>query len=108
MVYVNADGTVGDGGRPRTRNPLKLLTGFLSSLLELVTLFFRAVTNPPDRLTNGRRRTTYAERQGVRRPNPSGGRGLGGGDGDSGGRRRANIRGVNKLGDPKAICGTGG
>jgi len=95
MVYVNADGSVGDGSRPRTRNPFKLLLGLVTGVIDVIALFFRAVTNPPDRLTEGRRRrTTYNERQGIRRPTSGGGGG--------------NVRGMKKLCDPKAMAGAGG
>ena len=52
MVYVNADGTVGDGTRPRTKNPFKIIASILTGILDIAVLFVRSVTNPPDRLTD--------------------------------------------------------
>eukprot|EP00978_Attheya_sp_CCMP212_P008108 scaffold18862_cov55-Attheya_sp.AAC.7 len=95
MVYVGADGNVAERRSPWR---FSIVTDFFTGILNFITLFFSAVTNPPDRrLTQGRGRTTYAERQGVRKPS-SGGAKLGGGKG-------SNIRGVKNLGE---ACGAAG
>ena len=61
---------------------------------DFVGLFFRTLTASPSTLENerGQRRTTYTERQGIRR---------GGGGGG------ANIRGCNSLGTARAAGGGG-
>eukprot|EP00561_Arcocellulus_cornucervis_P002834 CAMPEP_0185825614 /NCGR_PEP_ID=MMETSP1322-20130828/31134_1 /TAXON_ID=265543 /ORGANISM="Minutocellus polymorphus, Strain RCC2270" /LENGTH=92 /DNA_ID=CAMNT_0028523337 /DNA_START=16 /DNA_END=294 /DNA_ORIENTATION=+ len=92
MVYITADGSV-DGGRSRSRNPFKLLANLLMGLINGILLFVRTISTPPERLPEGQRRTTYNERQGIRRSSSGGG---------------ANIRGMKKLGDPKAMAGGGG
>eukprot|EP00970_Alexandrium_tamarense_P014708 scaffold4296_cov144-Alexandrium_tamarense.AAC.2 len=63
-------------------------------VFDFVGLFFRTLTANPAVLEaeRGQRRTTYAERQGVRRSGGSGGGG-------------SNIRGVNRLGCAKAGMG---
>ncbi|KAL9185527.1 hypothetical protein ACHAXT_003304 [Thalassiosira profunda] len=89
MVYINADGTT---STTRKRGFFSLIRDFVAGIFDFMGLFFRTLTASPSALEaeRGQRRTTYAERQGVR------GRGQGG----------ANIRGVNRLGTAK--CGAGG
>ncbi|KAL3782434.1 hypothetical protein HJC23_006007 [Cyclotella cryptica] len=94
MVYVNSDGTVGG---TRRRRPLRFIADLISGIFDFVGLFFRTLTASPATLQaeRGQRRTTYAERQGVRRSGGTGDRGGGG----------ANIRGVKNLGCAKAGMG---
>jgi hypothetical protein len=94
MTYVGADGNV-----VKKRSPwrLSIVTDFLSSIFRIVIIFFQSMTAPRDRYrTSSRQRRTYAERQGIRRP-----------DENSGGRR-ANVRQLRNLGDASAPCGGGG
>ncbi|KAL3771603.1 hypothetical protein ACHAWO_012336 [Cyclotella atomus] len=93
MVYINSDGTV--GGPRKRRSPLRFVYDLISGLFDFVGLFFRTLTASPAALEaeRGQRRTTYSERQGVRRANNGGG---GGG---------ANVRGVKNLGCAKAGMG---
>mmetsp|Transcript_4402 Transcript_4402/g.9858 ORF Transcript_4402/g.9858 Transcript_4402/m.9858 type:complete len:93 (-) Transcript_4402:460-738(-) len=91
MVYINSEGGVSER---RKRSPFGLLRDFIVGVFDFVGLFFRTLTANPAVLEaeRGQRRTTYAERQGVRRSGGSGGGG-------------SNIRGVNRLGCAKAGMG---
>mmetsp|Transcript_12249 Transcript_12249/g.17651 ORF Transcript_12249/g.17651 Transcript_12249/m.17651 type:complete len:95 (+) Transcript_12249:131-415(+) len=94
MVYIGADGRV-----VKKRSPwrLSIVTDFLSSIFQLILVFFQSMTAPRDRYrTLGEQRRTYAERQGVRRP------------GENTGANRANVRQLRNLGDASAPCGGGG
>lgn len=92
MVYINGDGTTSDTPKKKKWG-LSLLTDFVAGVFDFVGIFFRTLTSNPATLQSerGQRRTTYAERQGVRR-------GGGGGGG-------ANIRGVSRLGTARAAAG---
>jgi hypothetical protein len=93
MVYINSDGTV--GGPRKRRGPFKFVYDVIAGLFDFVGLFFRTLTASPAALEaeRGQRRTTYSERQGIRRS---------GGPGGNGG---ANVRGVKNLGCAKAGMG---
>mmetsp|Transcript_6778 Transcript_6778/g.16684 ORF Transcript_6778/g.16684 Transcript_6778/m.16684 type:complete len:97 (-) Transcript_6778:424-714(-) len=95
MVYINSDGTT--SATRKRRWGLNLVRDFVTGIFDLVGLFFRTLTASPSALENerGQRRTTYAERQGVRR----------GGGGTTGGGGGSNIRGVSKLGTARAAAG---
>jgi hypothetical protein len=94
MTYIGADGHV-----VKKRSPwrLSIISDFLSSILRIIVIFFQSMTAPRDRYreTSSQRRT-YAERQGIRRP-----------DENSGGSR-SNVRQLRNLGDSSAPCGGGG
>ncbi|KAL7529249.1 hypothetical protein ACHAWF_002901 [Thalassiosira exigua] len=94
MVYINSEGTVSDTRKRKWG--LSLVRDLFVGIFDFVGLFFRTLTASPAALESerGQRRTTYAERQGVRR----GGGGGGGGGG-------ANIRGVSRLGTARAAAG---
>jgi hypothetical protein len=85
---------------------LSIVTDLLAGVWNFIVIFFKTMTTPKDRIPaiyQRRARTTYAERQGVRRPNngSDNGNGQGGGGG-------ANIRGMKNLGTAQAPCGGGG
>jgi len=90
MVYISSEGNVGE---TRKRGPLSIVRDFVVGIFDFVGLFFRTLTANPAVLESerGRRRTTYTERQGVRRPGGSGG--------------GPNIRGVNRLGCARTAAG---
>lgn len=92
MVYINADGTASDTPKKKKWG-LSLIVDFFVGVFDVVGIFFRTLTASPAILESerGQRRTTYAERQGVRQ-------GGGGGGG-------ANIRGVGRLGTARAAAG---
>ena len=94
MVYINSEGTV--GGTRKRRGPFRFIADLIAGIFDFVGLFFRTLTASPSALEaeRGQRRTTYAERQGVRR---AGGPNAGGGG--------ANVRGVKNLGCAKAGMG---
>jgi len=50
MVYVRADGSVGK--RERSRNPFRLLSNLIFGVLDVVSLFIRTLTTPPERLAD--------------------------------------------------------
>mmetsp|Transcript_20651 Transcript_20651/g.37309 ORF Transcript_20651/g.37309 Transcript_20651/m.37309 type:complete len:96 (-) Transcript_20651:453-740(-) len=94
MVYINSEGTVSDTRKRKWG--LSIIRDFVVGVFDFVGIFFRTLTASPAALQTerGHRRTTYSERQGVRR----GGGGGGGGGG-------SNIRGLNRLGSAKAAAG---
>lgn len=95
MVYINADGTTSDTRKRKWG--LSIIRDFVVGIFDFIGIFFRTLTSSPSALEaeRGQRRTTYAERQGVRRS--------GGGGGGSGGG--SNVRGLNRLGAAKAAAG---
>ncbi|KAL3781494.1 hypothetical protein ACHAW5_003488 [Stephanodiscus triporus] len=96
MVYITSEGTLSE--TKKRKWGLSIIRDLIVAFFDLVGLFFRTLTASPAALETerGQRRTTYAQRQGVRRS--------GGGPGASGGGG-ANIRGVNRLGCAKAGAG---
>ena len=89
MVYISADGSLSS---TRKRTIFGFLSDLVTGTIETVLLFFRTITHGTQAL-EGRRRSTYAERQMASR--------------SSGRRPRGpNIRGVKNLGD--ANCPVGG
>lgn len=92
MVYIASDGSLAE--TKKRKWGLSILRDLILGVFDFVGLFFRTLTASPATLESerGQRRTTYAQRQGVR----PGGRGGGGG---------ANIRGINRLGCAKAGAG---
>jgi len=92
MVYINADGTASDTPKKKKWG-ISLIADLVFRVFDFVGIFFRTLTASPAALESeqGQRRTTYAERQGVR-----------GGGGGGGG---ANIRGVGRLGTARAAAG---
>jgi len=99
MVFIGSDGNVTEH---RTKWRLSIVTDIFWGVANGVLLFFRALTTSPARITSNVTRSTYAQRQGIRRPNTSG---SGVSESAGGG---ANIRGVRNLGTPRAMCGGGG
>mmetsp|Transcript_2313 Transcript_2313/g.3244 ORF Transcript_2313/g.3244 Transcript_2313/m.3244 type:complete len:97 (-) Transcript_2313:628-918(-) len=95
MVYIGADGNLQERRSPWR---FSIITDALKGIWGLITLFFGTVSGPPNRIEENRSRTTYAERQGIRRVNPSS---RGGGGGTTGG----NVRGVRNLGEACAPAG---
>lgn len=87
MVYINSGGEVG-GSRKRKGFGLSLIRDFIVGIFDFIGLFFRTLTASPSTLEaeRGQRRTTYAQRQGIRGP------------GGGGGGGRSNVRGVCNLG----------
>eukprot|EP00560_Eucampia_antarctica_P006458 CAMPEP_0197823528 /NCGR_PEP_ID=MMETSP1437-20131217/872_1 /TAXON_ID=49252 ORGANISM="Eucampia antarctica, Strain CCMP1452" /NCGR_SAMPLE_ID=MMETSP1437 /ASSEMBLY_ACC=CAM_ASM_001096 /LENGTH=105 /DNA_ID=CAMNT_0043422749 /DNA_START=38 /DNA_END=355 /DNA_ORIENTATION=- len=102
MVYIRSDGSMEDQRSPWR---LSIVSDFLYGVIDICRIFFESISQRPDQLRNGNRRTTYTERQGIRRPTPGSSGGGSGGSGSSGGARRSNIRGVKDLG---AACAPGG
>mmetsp|Transcript_24645 Transcript_24645/g.53165 ORF Transcript_24645/g.53165 Transcript_24645/m.53165 type:complete len:96 (+) Transcript_24645:125-412(+) len=94
MVYINSDGTTSDTRKRKWG--LNIIRDFVVGVFDFVGLFFRTLTASPAALESerGQRRTTYSERQGVRRS--------GGGSGSGGG---SNIRGISRLGTARAAAG---
>mmetsp|Transcript_38038 Transcript_38038/g.65007 ORF Transcript_38038/g.65007 Transcript_38038/m.65007 type:complete len:96 (-) Transcript_38038:118-405(-) len=94
MVYINSDGTTSETRKRKWG--LSIIRDFVVGIFDFVGIFFRTLTASPAALEaeRGRRRTTYAQRQGVRRS--------GGGGGGGGG---ANVRGLNRCGTAKAAAG---
>lgn len=93
MVYINSEGNLSDTRKRKWG--LSIIRDLVVGIFDFVGIFFRTLTASPSALEaeRGQRRTTYAERQGVRR---SGGGGGGGG---------SNVRGLNRLGSAKAAAG---
>ena len=87
MVYINSGGEVG-GSRKRKGFGLGLIRDFIEGIFDFIGLFFRTLTASPSTLEaeRGQRRTTYAQRHGIRGP------------GGGGGGGRSNVRGVCNLG----------
>eukprot|EP00584_Thalassiosira_punctigera_P021196 CAMPEP_0172552940 /NCGR_PEP_ID=MMETSP1067-20121228/47281_1 /TAXON_ID=265564 ORGANISM="Thalassiosira punctigera, Strain Tpunct2005C2" /NCGR_SAMPLE_ID=MMETSP1067 /ASSEMBLY_ACC=CAM_ASM_000444 /LENGTH=95 /DNA_ID=CAMNT_0013341017 /DNA_START=195 /DNA_END=482 /DNA_ORIENTATION=+ len=94
MVYINSDGSTSETRKRKWG--LGIIRDLIVGVFDFVGIFFRTLTATPSALEEerGRRRTTYAERQGVRRS--------GGGGGGGGG---SNVRGLNRLGSAKAAAG---
>mmetsp|Transcript_71812 Transcript_71812/g.208030 ORF Transcript_71812/g.208030 Transcript_71812/m.208030 type:complete len:88 (-) Transcript_71812:207-470(-) len=86
MPYINQDGTI--GGR---KSFGRLVVDFFQGIIDIVALFFSAITNPPQRIES---RSTYGQRNNGRSYTSSGGRPGG-----------SNIRGVRHLGDAQARMG---
>jgi len=100
MVYIRGDGNVDERRSPWR---FSIITDFLNGVWNFIALFFASVSQSTAQLHNGPS-STYAQRQGVRRPNDrssSGGNRLGGGNAT----RRTNIRGVRNLGTACAPSG---
>lgn len=90
MVYVGSDGNV---VQKRTIWRFSIITDVLLGTFDIVMLFFRTISNPPSRDRNQSNRTTYVQRQGVRRPR--------------GGPRGSNIRTGTQLGSTQHPIGGG-
>jgi hypothetical protein len=92
MVYINSEGNV--SGTRKRKFGLSIIRDFIVGICDFVGLFFRTLTASPATLEaeRGQRRTTYAQRQGIR--------GLSGGSGGG-----SNVRGVNRLGCAKGGAG---
>mmetsp|Transcript_24029 Transcript_24029/g.56811 ORF Transcript_24029/g.56811 Transcript_24029/m.56811 type:complete len:93 (-) Transcript_24029:2221-2499(-) len=85
MVYVDANGNVG-GKKSWSR----AVSDFIMAIINFISLFFSAVTNPPSTSSSSSR--TYAQRhQGRGYSSSGGGGGRGGG---------SNIRGMKNLQGP--------
>mmetsp|Transcript_24030 Transcript_24030/g.56816 ORF Transcript_24030/g.56816 Transcript_24030/m.56816 type:complete len:96 (-) Transcript_24030:2187-2474(-) len=88
MVYVDANGNVG-GKKSWSR----AVSDFIMAIINFISLFFSAVTNPPSTSSSSSR--TYAQRHQGR--GYSSGTSGGGGGGRGGG---SNIRGMKNLQGP--------
>ena len=84
MAYIGRDGTVGGQEQKTIR---RKITDFFVGIINFVSLFFSAITNPPSAIES---RGTYAQRNNGShyRASGGGGRSLGGG---------SNIRGIKNL-----------
>lgn len=94
MAYIGADGHV-----VKKRSPwrLSIITDFLSTVFRIIVIFFQSMTAPRDRYrTTSSQPRTYAERQGIRRPN------------ENSGGSRSNVRQLRNAGDSSTPCGGGG
>mmetsp|Transcript_7143 Transcript_7143/g.8213 ORF Transcript_7143/g.8213 Transcript_7143/m.8213 type:complete len:93 (-) Transcript_7143:347-625(-) len=92
MVFVGSDGNVLE---KRSIWRLSIITDIIYGTIDFIGLFIRSLSASPDRLRNDRSSSTYAQRQGFRRP---------GGHSSS---SRSNIRGVSDLGTANAMAGGG-
>mmetsp|Transcript_30736 Transcript_30736/g.65915 ORF Transcript_30736/g.65915 Transcript_30736/m.65915 type:complete len:98 (+) Transcript_30736:183-476(+) len=87
MAYIGRDGTVGGQEQKTFR---RKITDFFTGIIDFISLFFSAVTNPPSSIES---RSTYAHRNGnPYRVSGGGGRALGRGGGGG-----SNVRGVKNL-----------
>lgn len=96
MVYINSEGNVSDTRKRKWG--LSIIRDLIAGAFDFVGLFFRTLTASPSALQSerGQRRTTYSERQGVRRS---------GGSGGGGGGVGSNVRGISRLGTARAAAG---
>jgi hypothetical protein len=94
MAYIGCDGTVGGQEQKSIR---RKITDFFVGIINFVSLFFSAITNPPSAIES---RGSYAQRNNGNHYRASGG----------GGRtlRGSNVRGVRNLqGEAAAKMGGG-
>jgi len=88
MTYIGRDGTVGGQEQKTIR---RKLTDFFAGIINFLSLFFSAITNPPSAIES---RGSYAQRNNGNPYRNSGGGGRTLGRGGGGG---SNVRGVNNL-----------
>lgn len=87
MAYIGRDGTVGGRQQKTIR---RTITDFFAGIIDFISLFFSAITNPPSAIEE--RRTYAARNNGSYRVSGGGGRTLGRGGGGG-----SNVRGLKNL-----------